>query len=138
MGDIDLEIRNRTFITTEEFSRIPELFTGVEYSGSRLYIRSDPSNRTGFYFVVKVVGQGNSSLSEQSHWSIDWISSSSPEVRSVKLPLAEKNIFGKEVFIGLTGEDWPDRSIKLLAWRLRLMENDLKPLSEMQSFLWSK
>ena len=86
--------------------------------------------------MVKVKGK-ETNLSDQSTGL--WIvSSSSPEVQSVKLPVMEKNIFGKEVFIGLTGEDWPDRSIKLLAWRLRLMENDLKPLSEKQSFLWSK
>jgi len=137
-GGIELEIRNRTFITSPEFSRIPELFTGREYSGTRLYTRSDPSSRSGFYFVVKVKAKGKSILSDQSHWSLDWVSSSSPEVQSVKLPVMEKDIFGKEVFIGLTGEDWPDQSIKLLAWRLRLMENDLKPLSEKQSFLWSK
>ena len=132
---VELEIRNHIFIPSSEFSRIPEFFTGEEYVGTKIYARSDPKERSGFYFVVKV--KGDSHLPEQSYWSLDWVSSSSPEVQSRKIPIKNKNIFGKELFIGLTGKDWPDQSIKLLAWRLRLMGDD-KSLTERHSFLWSK
>ena len=47
-------------------------------------------------------------------------------------------VFGKEVFVGLTGDHWTDRSLKPLAWRLRLIDDQGITLGSSQSFLWSK
>jgi hypothetical protein len=56
-GEVKLEVRNREFFTVKDFKRIPEFFTGREFSGWKVYCRSNPQVRDGFYFVVKVGGK---------------------------------------------------------------------------------
>ena len=136
-GDVILEVRNQVFFTTNDFKRIPEYFTGREYTGWKIYCRSNPQVRSGFYFVVKVGGK-KIQLPVSSHWIVDWVTSADPTVKTQKISIPDLRIFGKEVFVGLTGDDWYDRSLKPLAWRLELIDGQGATLGSDQSFLWSK
>ena len=42
VGELKLEVRNREFFTVKDFKRIPEFFTGREFSGWKVYCRSNP------------------------------------------------------------------------------------------------
>lgn len=132
---IELEVRNKSYFSTRDFKRIPEFFSGQEYEGWKVYCRSDRNHRDGFYFVVKVNGS-DQGLSENAYWVLDWITSLDPVAQTVKIPIENPKIFGKEVFIGLTGDDWPDKSVQPLAWRLRLMDGKDALIAKSQSFLW--
>lgn len=132
-----IELRNKGYFKTADFKRIPEFFTGREYSGSKVYCRSDPLSREGFYFIVKV-SASRDELSNNAHWKLDWISPKNLESQSIDIPIDNPDIFGKEVFIGLTGEDWTDSSVRPLAWRLSLLNSEKGIIAESQSFLWSK
>ena len=87
--------------------------------------------------MVKVNGS-STDLSQDAYWKLDLITSINPAARSIKIPIDNPKIFGKEVFIGLTGNDWPDPSAQLLAWRLSLLGTDESIIAKKQSFLWSK
>ena len=134
---VKLSVRNKTYLSVRDFKRIPEFFTGKEFEGWKVYCRSNPNEREGFYFIVKVSGSSDE-LSKNAHWKIDWISPKNPESQSIEIPIDNPDIFGKEVFIGLTGEDWTDSSVQPLAWRLRLLNSENGIIAESQSFLWSK
>ena len=136
-GEVKLEVRNRDFFTIQDFKRITEYFTGREYTGWKIYCRSNPQVRSGFYFVVKVGGK-KIQLPISSHWIVDWVTSADPTVKTQKISIPDLRIFGKEVFVGLTGDDWYDRSLKPLAWRLELIDGQGATLGSDQSFLWSK
>ena len=136
-GEVKLEVRNRDFFTVKDFKRIPEFFTGREFSGWKVYCRSDPQVRDGFYFVVKVGGEKRK-LPISSHWIVDWVTSADPMVKTQKVSIPNLKLFGKEVFVGLTGDHWTDRSLKPLAWRLRLIDDQGITLGSSQSFLWSQ
>ena len=136
-GEVKLEVRNRDFFTVKDFKRIPEFFTGREFSGWKVYCRSNPKVRDGFYFVVKVGGK-KQKLPISSHWIVDWVTSADPMVKTQKVSISNLKLFGKEVFVGLTGDHWSDRSLKPLAWRLRLIDDQGITLGSSQSFLWSK
>ena len=46
----------------------------------------------------------------------------------------------REVYLGLTGNDWPDKGVSIVVWRLTVgrvqLNNDV--LAEKESFMWSK
>ena len=87
--------------------------------------------------MVKVKGDVPE-LSTGSHWRLNWITSLDPASQQIKIPLTHQNISGREVFIGLTGTDWPDSSVEPIAWSLALVDADEKIIAQTQSFLWSK
>lgn len=136
-GELKLDVRSKDFFSEHDFKRIPEFLTGHEFSGSKVYCRTKPSDREGFYFVVKV--RGNiPKLEKGSHWLVNWVTSLDPATQEVKVPVSNQNLVGKEIFIGITGADWLDSSIKPLAWSLCLVDTKKQNIARAQSFLWSK
>jgi hypothetical protein len=77
-------------------------------------------------------------LNVGSHWLIEWITPLDPVAQQNKIPISDLKISGKEVFIGLTGSDWPDPSVQPIAWSLSLVDSEERILGHSQSFLWSK
>ena len=136
-AEVGLEVRNKSYFSDRDFKRIPEFFTGQEYAGWKIYCRSTQGERQGFYFVVKVTGSSND-ISQNVLWKVDFVTSVNPAPQTIKIPIDNPKIFGKEVFIGLTGNDWPDQSVQLLAWRLCLLNTEGSIIAKKQSFLWSK
>lgn len=134
---VELEVRNKSYFFVPDFKRIPEFFSGQEFQGSKVYCRSRPNEREGFYFVVKVNGSVKN-LPHGVYWILDWVTPLDPMAQSIKIPIDNAGISGKEVFIGLTGGDWPGPSVKPLAWRLCLVGEEGTTIAKMQSFLWSK
>jgi hypothetical protein len=136
-AQVKISLRNKAYFTVPDFKRIPEFFTGREFSGWKVYCRTNPADREGFYFVVKVTG-GVPPLSAGCHWLLEWITPLDPTAQQKKVLLSEQKISGKEVFIGLTGSDWPDPSVQPIAWSLSLVDSEERILGQSQSFLWSK
>lgn len=136
-GELLLEVRAASFFRERDFQRVPEFFTGREYSASKLYCRSIPEQREGFYFVIKLAGE-DEGLSDGACWVLDWITQTDPAARSKRIPVSQPGLLEDEVFLGLTGSDWPDPDLRPLAWRIRLLGPQNQTLVERKSFLWSK
>ena len=132
-AELNLEVRNLSFLHDQAFRRLPELFTGVEYTGNKIFVRSTPEERSGFYFVVIVNGEAQD-ISEKYKWEISWVSSSNPELMCKNFPQNNTDFFKKEIFIGLTGKDWSDESVYPLAWRIRLLDEQSSTLAESKVF----
>ena len=62
----------------------------------------------------------------RTHWIQRLIHSKIPEDTEEK----------KDILIGLTGEDWPSKKTRLIAWKLELRSSDQRILAQKQSFLW--
>jgi hypothetical protein len=136
-AEVGLKIQNCLHIGESAFKRIPEYFTGHEFTGRNIYCRSNPSDRSGYYFVIKV-NDSFSIINSSCYWIVDWVPPRDPNPRTQRIPLTEENIQGREVFVGLTGEDWKDPLLKPLAWRISLLSKKGVTLGQRQSFLWSK
>lgn len=134
---VNLEVRKKAFFPKDAFLRIPEFFSGAEYEGIKVYCRSSDASRAGFYIVVKVSGSV-AKIPTQMLWSLDWVMPHVPRPRTKQIPIENPNIFGKEVFIGLTGKDWSGQSVQPLAWCLKLLDGEGREIAQNQSFLWSK
>ena len=57
-----------------------------------------------------------------------------PKTYPFKIP--EDTEEKKDILIGLTGEDWPSKKTRLIAWKLELRSSDQRILAQKQSFLW--
>jgi hypothetical protein len=136
-AQVEISLRNKAYFTVRDFKRVPEFFTGKEFSGWKVYCRTNRADREGFYFVVKVTGDVPPS-SADCHWLLEWITPLDLTAQQKKVSLPDQNISGKEVFIGLTGSDWPDPSVHPIAWSLSLVDSEEGILGKSQSFLWSK
>lgn len=129
------EIKPR-LIEEQQFMRIDEYLTGKENTGDRVILRSNPSSRTGYYFVlildenVKYLPTGTKIIGE-------FHTTKELGVQTIEFSLPKKRPKTNEIFVGLTGEDWPKGSVTPAAWRFTIQDANGAVLATKQSFLWS-
>lgn len=129
------EIKPR-FIQEQDFKRIGEYMTGKEYTGKRVILRSDPEARTGYYFTlvldekVKRLPSGTTILGE-------FYTAKGLDIQEHTFTLPAKRPNTKEVFVGLTGADWPKGSVTPAAWRFTIKDANGHILAKEKSYLWS-
>jgi len=129
------EIKPR-YIEADEFMRISEYLTGKEHQGDRVIIRSDPTDRSGYYFTlildtdVRRMPAGTQVIGEfHTPKSLD------AEVHNFELPARRPE--SNEIFVGLTGKDWPNKDALPGAWRFTIVDPNGLQLALKQSYLWS-
>ena len=125
------------YVEAKAFVRISEYFTGRENPGNRLLCRSRPNERAGLYFVL-TLDEKSRKLPDGAVFVLEVIRPDDPETKLFRIPVPAKRPRGKEVFLGLTGEDWPDEEARPVAWRLRLLDAGGGTLAERKSFLWER
>ena len=133
---VEIEEIEPRYIETEQFKRISEYMTGRENLGDRVILRTQPKHRAGYYFILVldnnvrrlpngtvVVGEFHTpqSLGKQTH----------------EFTLPSQRASTDEIFIGLTGEDWPKKDGVPAAWRFTIKDANGAVLGEKQSYLWS-
>lgn len=120
---------------TESFIRISEYFGGGENTGRQTVLRTQAGERSGFYFLTRTANSGEPVTGAKFELKV--ILPDSPFPRVFFLP-ADVPAGGHVFNLGLTGEDWPDKKIQPVAWRLRLLAADGRELAVGKSFLWEK
>lgn len=118
------------------FKRISEYFTNRENPGKFQLRRSEPQQRSGYYFLARV---RHPQVSLQgAKFILQVVMPDDPAPKPAFTFPADTGP-GEQVFlIGLTGKDWPGKRVHPVAWRLDLVAADGHPLAWAQSFLWSK
>jgi hypothetical protein len=134
-----LEIKPR-YIQAEDFKRIREYLTGKEEKGNRVILRTNPEQREGYYFTL-VLDQKLRNLPTGTVIFGEFHTPKSLEVQqhTFKLPakLGAKTPNTREIFIGLTGDDWPVKEAVPSAWRFTIKDASGEVLGIKKSFLWS-
>lgn len=117
----------------ESFTRISEYFTGEENTGGQTVLRTDPAQRTGYYWLIRT--STSARMAEvRVEISVVETSSLSPSVSEWLVDLPEGN---HVTLAGLTGTAWQQPGTQPVAWRLRLLSPDGRELAREQSFLWT-
>lgn len=119
----------------EDFLRIPELFTGKEYSGKYIILRSSEF-RNGLYFYLPFTADYLSNIGG-STIELALIDSSLPKARAFNFSIPDNFSGQKKVLLGLTGKDWDDNKIRLVAWKIEVLGLEKESLHINQSSLWS-
>lgn len=117
------------------FERIGEYFGGRENTGREVVLRTQPGERAGYYFLVRVK---NAAALPNAKFELSVIRPEAPEPKTFSFPAA---LAAKEtVFqLGLTGADWPQgRDAHPVAWKIAVKDSGDRVLAEHKSFLWEK
>jgi hypothetical protein len=130
-----VEIKPR-YIEAESFKRITEYMTGAEHKGRRVIIRTDAAERSGFYFTL-VFNQDVRDLPQGTVVEGEFFTPQSRDALKHSFELPSKRPKTKEIFIGLTGADWPDKDAVPAAWRFTIKDANGDTLETKQSYLWS-
>jgi len=116
------------------FKRISEYFDGKENPGNEKILRTQPDQRGGYYFLIRIANTG-SPRSAQAHLEIIDNTTAKPVTHVFALDLGA----GKSVIqLGLTGKDWPDAKANPVAWKLNLTDEAGQVLASAKSYLWEK
>lgn len=119
--------------TAESFDRISEYLTGGENTGGQTVLRSQPAQRDGFYFLVRLKNASGAIAGASVELSVITPASATPRVLTFAADLPG----GQHVFdCGLTGTDWPDANAHPVAWKIVIRAPGGAELASTQSFLW--
>lgn len=121
--------------TAESFERIAEYFGGGEDTGREVVLRTQPSERAGYYFLVRVKSGAEH---RGARFQLEVIRPDGPEpnthVLAATIP-ARETVYQ----LGITGGDWPGGAeASPVAWKLTLLDAGGRVLQEHHSFLWAK
>lgn len=130
-----LEVKPR-YIPEENFKRIGEYWSGKENTGKRVLLRTDPTVRDGFYFTL-VLDQKVRKLPRGSTITGEVYTPASKDLQTYEFSLPSKLPKTKEIFIGLTGADWPQVGGVPSAWRFSIKDANGAVLATTKSYLWS-
>ncbi len=124
------------FREEESFHRIVEYFTGREFTGRRIIVRTDEDNREGFYLTVRLRGVDRDAL-RRGMARIEAAFQEEYEARTYEFSLESVDRRRPLLLLGITGDDWPDEEERPLAWRVSFENEQGELLDTEQSFLWS-
>ncbi len=134
LGSSELSSVSVRYYQSEELTRIPEYFSGNEFTGNRLFCRTS-DNKKGLYFSFSLPAEiVNSSAQMKALLSI--IRSDQFESVKYQFTIPRDRKEKKEIFLGITGKNWPDEDLKPLAWRIELKNAKDELLFLKNSFLW--
>lgn len=129
------EIKPR-YMEEEQFKRISEYWSGTEKLGKRVILRTDPNVRDGYYFTL-ILDKKLRKLPKGTIIVGEFFTPVSSDMQTHEFVLPSKRPKTKEVFVGLTGEDWPEAGGTAGAWRFTIQDANGNVLGERQSYLWS-
>lgn len=119
-----------------DFQYLSEFFTGREAQRKEFIIRTDPEDRAGLYFIIDL-SEEIRSLPQGAAIQVDSVDADSGELTTRQFPVESgMRPESRRIMLGFTGEDWPEPTRSLLAWRVALVSSEGAVLSEKVSFLW--
>jgi hypothetical protein len=135
-GKVRIAYVTSRYIEAEKFMRISEYFTGVESKSGRIIERTDPTQRTGYYFIVDLSWHPGVVLPKGTKVELDYVRNdiAAPQHAEFTFPAAAGT--WPEIFLGLTGAAWPRDDLSIVAYQITLEDPDGTTLAEQESFLW--
>ena len=133
---VEIEEIEPRYIETEQFKRISEYMTGREHIGDRVILRTQPEHRAGYYFIL-VLDNNVRRLPNGTVVIGEFYAPHSLGKQTHEFTLPSQRASTDEIFIGLTGEDWPEKDGVPAAWRFTIKDANGSVLGEKQSYLWS-
>ncbi len=122
---------------SRQFFRISEFFTRSENTGSDVIVRSQPDERAGYYFTIRLKQYPYHRALVEEAVRLEVILPGDVDPTLFTFPLGPAKRRNPLLLIGLTGEDWPDPAAVPLAWRISFVDAEGATLAQEQSFLWS-
>jgi hypothetical protein len=131
LGFGSIDFLEQRFYEEESFTRISEYFTGVEVSGNRIIIRSDPEHRTGHYITFQL--SGNHSI---DHFKLEVYEFGEKKPKDYLFNSDTPVAANQPIFLGLTGGIWGEKLKPPVAYKLSIIGTAGNTIESATSFLW--
>tara|TARA_R110002111_G_scaffold244282_1_gene306398 strand:- start:283 stop:765 length:483 start_codon:yes stop_codon:yes gene_type:complete len=133
---VEIEEIKPRYIETEQFKRVSEYMSGKENIGDRIILRTQSTERAGYYFTL-ILDENVRRLPKGTVVVGEFYTKKAVEKQTHEFTLPNQLPSTKEIFVGLTGEDWPEAGGVPAAWKFTLKDANGQKLGEKQSYLWS-
>ena len=117
----------------DSFKRISEHFNGKEDPGRYFIVRTDPSQRDGYYIALKLEASDQPEKADKLR--LYFVRPGSQEVETKTLTIGP--IKKERALIGMTDDVWGSTSSIPTAWKIEFLDSAGTVISTSQSFLWS-
>ena len=117
----------------DSFKRISEHFNGKEDPGRYFIVRTDPSQRDGYYIALKLEALDQPEKADKLQ--LYFVRPGSQEVETKTLTIGP--IKKDRALIGMTDDVWGSTSSIPTAWKIEFLDSTGTVISTSQSFLWS-
>lgn len=127
------------FKSAEDFTRIEEYLweEDGEVFGNRFIVRSEPSRRSGLYYVLQTEKHlRNRALAASARFACIHASTGN-RPRELTFALASDFANASELWIGLTDRQYEAIPEPATAWKLEILDAEGNVLLATESFLWS-
>ncbi len=124
------------YYPVESFQRISEFFTGRENPGRSVIVRTDPSQRSGYYLSLRLRQNPYRRQTVEDAVLLEVIPPGSVEAVSHRLSLGPVHRRNPEFLIGLTGGVWSEPGTRPRAWKVTFFDQDGEVIASRKSFLW--
>ena len=127
------------YMEHNDFVSINEYLTGKETSKNRLIIRSKEATRSGLYLILSL-NEKIRDLPPDTNiiCEIFMPGNLNPEIFEFPLPRVNKLPNNKDLFLGITGSDWPYGDDALpTAWKITFVDSNETTIAEKSSQVWS-
>ncbi len=116
------------------FKHISEYFTGRENTHGEEMLRSQPGQRSGYYYLLRLANPGPA-VPVKINLQIVMPASIKPLDHAFAA-----NLRGGETVLnlGLTGADWPGVQTNPVAWKIDVVGTGGQVLATAKSYLWDK
>lgn len=112
-------------------------YLGAEQTGRRILVRTRPEAYDGLYYRF-IFEDSLESFPSNATLAFSLLRDEKPDPVTYEMPLPEFRPNGRELWLGLTGEDWilGNDTIFPTAWKLTIRGADGSILVEERSFVW--
>jgi len=116
------------------FKHVTEYFDGRENTRGEAMLRTQPDQRAGYYFLVRITNPG---APVAVNINVQLVMPAGAKAREFTFP-AELKSGGGVLNLGFTGTDWPDAKTNPVAWKLEVRSAEGRVLATEKSYLWEK
>ncbi len=134
-GETEITSVRMDYMTAPETRSLGEIFTGEEHNEGHLVLRSQPNKRAGMYFHVMTSGPDTIPLASTIELSVD--NTFTVGTRTFKYTVNESHGLLREIRLGITGGDWPNKKARVNAWKIVIKNPAGKTVVEKRSWLWT-
>jgi len=120
------------------FARFGELRDPDPEPGDPVILRSQPGERTGFYFIIRLQPVAGATAVPDGRLVLSVVAPNAAKPQSYEFPFASGGRRNLQLLVGLTGTDWPHGKTMPLAWKIELVDPAGHAIAERLSYLWAQ
>ncbi len=127
-----------TYRDAGSFARFGEFPEKDEEPGHAVVLRSQPEERAGYYFTIRLTAAAGSKSVPDGRLVLHVVPPGIAQSRSFAFPFTAGGKRSVLLLAGLTGSDWTYGDTMPAAWKVEVFDTAGQLVASHQSFLWAQ